>query len=57
MAEQDRRRRMEETKKQWEEGSLKKVLNRFPERNKVFVTGSNTEVNRLYDPFDLADFD
>ncbi len=57
MAEQDRRRRMEETKKQWEEGSLKKVLNRFPERNKVFVTGSNTEVNRLYDPFDLIDFD
>jgi methylmalonyl-CoA mutase N-terminal domain/subunit len=48
---------MEETKKQWEEGSLKKVLNRFPERNKVFVTGSNTEVNRLYDPFDLIDFD
>ena len=56
MAEQDRRR-IEETKKQWEEGSLKKVLNRFPERKKVFVTGSNTEVGRLYDPLDLVDFD
>jgi len=31
----------------------KKVLDRFPERKEKFVTGSNKEVNRLYDPLDL----
>ncbi|HOF03392.1 MAG TPA: methylmalonyl-CoA mutase family protein, partial [Atribacterota bacterium] len=46
---------IEEVKKQWEENSLNPVLKKFPERKKVFVTGSNTEVNRLYDPLDLTD--
>lgn len=46
---------IEEAKKQWEENSLNPVLKKFPERKKVFVTGSNTEVNRLYDPLDLTD--
>ena len=46
---------IEEAKKQWKENSLNPVLKKFPERKKVFVTGSNTEVNRLYDPLDLID--
>lgn len=46
---------IEEAKKQWKENSLNPVLKKFPERKKVFVTGSNTEVNRLYDPLDLTD--
>ncbi len=51
------KKRIEEAKKQWESDSLNKVLSQFPERKQVFVTGSNKEVNRLYDPLDLEEFD
>jgi len=51
------KKRIEEAKKQWEDKILNKVLPKFPERKKKFVTGSNQEVNRLYDPLDLEDFD
>ncbi len=49
--------RLEENKKNWEENILNKALNNYSERKKVFVTGSNEEVNRLYDPIDLENFD
>ena len=49
--------RIEEVKKDWESNSLNKVLKKFSERKKTFVTGSNKEVNRLYDPLDLEKFD
>ncbi len=51
------KKRIEEAKKQWENRILNKVLPQFPERKEKFVTGSNQEVNRLYDPLDLEDFD
>jgi methylmalonyl-CoA mutase N-terminal domain/subunit len=51
------RNRIEEVKKDWESNSLNKVLKKFSERKKTFVTGSNKEVNRLYDPLDLEKFD
>ncbi len=49
--------RIEKVKKDWESNSLNKVLKKFSERKKTFVTGSNKEVNRLYDPLDLEKFD
>lgn len=51
------KKRIEEAKKQWEDKILNEVLPKFPERKEKFVTGSNQEVNRLYDPLDLEDFD
>lgn len=37
-------------KSEWEETTLKKVLQRFPEKQKKFITGSDKEVERLYLP-------
>ncbi len=39
-----------EKKAAWERTTLKKVLDRFPERQKLFTTGSDTEVERIYLP-------
>ena len=39
---------IKKSKKEWEEGSVKKTISRFPERKEKFVTGSNIEVDRLY---------
>ena len=44
-------------KKQWTEGPVEKAISRFPERKEKFTTGSNLEVDRLYTPDDVADFD
>lgn len=46
---------IKKARKKWENNTLKKVLDRFPERKDKFVTGSNKEVNRLYDALDLKD--
>jgi methylmalonyl-CoA mutase N-terminal domain/subunit len=43
--------------KDWEAGSLKKVLDRSPERQEVFETESGIPVKRLYTPLDLEDMD
>lgn len=51
------KKRIEEAKIKWESKSLEMVLNKFPERKERFVTGSNKEVKRLYDPLDLEEFD
>jgi methylmalonyl-CoA mutase N-terminal domain/subunit len=40
----------------WEEGPLKKVLQRGPEREAAFATSSG-QVQRLYTPLDVADLD
>ncbi len=40
-------------RKQWEETTLAKALERFPERRERFVTVSNESVDRLYDHTDL----
>ena len=44
-------------KKQWTEGPVEKATSRFPERKEKFTTGSNLEVDRLYTPVDVEDFD
>ena len=41
----------------WEEDTLKASLDRFPERNKEFITTSSEPVNRLYTPADLESSD
>jgi methylmalonyl-CoA mutase N-terminal domain/subunit len=44
-------------KKQWTEGPVEKAISRFPERKEKFTTGSNMEVERLYTPEEVEDFD
>ena len=46
-----------EQKKQWEETTLKKTIERFPERAEEFITASSEPVERLYTPDDVADMD
>ena len=44
-------------RKQWEERTLKSALSRAGERREHFATTSGIEIDRLYDPGDLEDFD
>jgi methylmalonyl-CoA mutase, N-terminal domain len=43
--------------KEWEAGSLKKVLDRSPETREVFETESGIPVKRLYTPLDMDEMD
>jgi methylmalonyl-CoA mutase N-terminal domain/subunit len=43
--------------RRWEETTLTKVLDRFPERRETFKTTSDIELKRLYTPLDLEEFD
>ena len=42
--------KIEEGKKQWDEGPVAKTVGRFPERKEEFVTVSDEPVERLYTP-------
>jgi len=44
-------------KKRWEETTLRKSLEKAPERKAEFVTTSSKPVGRLYGPWDLEGFD
>lgn len=44
-------------KREWEEGTLKKILARFPERKKDFKTLSDLPAMRVYTPVDTANLD
>ena len=44
-------------KEEWDCGPVEKVCAKFPERRPVFTTISGEEVDRLYTPADVADFD
>jgi len=46
-----------ETREQWETETRDPFLERFGERSDRFATVSNLEVDRLYDPTDVADLD
>jgi methylmalonyl-CoA mutase N-terminal domain/subunit len=46
-----------ESLKQWEKTTLKKVLDRSPERQEEFATESGIPVKRLYSPQDLESMD
>jgi methylmalonyl-CoA mutase N-terminal domain/subunit len=48
---------LKKEKKRWEEDSLKKVLQTFPERKNEFTTISNMNIERLYTPEDLVKID
>jgi methylmalonyl-CoA mutase N-terminal domain/subunit len=50
-------KKIEDSLKQWEDTSLKKVLDRSPERQEEFTTESGIPVNRLYTPLDLPEWD
>lgn len=57
MSEKDSLMNLDEEKRNWEKNKLQKVLEKFPERHKIFYTGSNIEVNRLYTELDVQDTD
>ena len=42
---------------QWESGTLKDTLERFPERREEFLTTSSEPVDRLYTPLDVEETD
>ncbi len=48
---------LEKLRKEWEEKTLKKVLDRFPERSEKFLTDSGIEMRRLYSPLDIQHLD
>lgn len=45
------------SKKAWEENILNKALAKHPELKETFKTGSGDEINRLYTPEDVKNFD
>jgi len=51
------REEIEKLQKEWEEKTLAKVLDRFPERSEKFQTDSGIEMKRVYSPLDVADSD
>ncbi len=57
MLEDKKLNKIAEDKKTWDQEKVDKAIARFPERKEKFTTGSNLEVNRLYTPLDLEDFD
>ncbi|MDD2573099.1 MAG: methylmalonyl-CoA mutase family protein [Bacillota bacterium] len=57
MADKENQDTISKAKRDWEEQRLKKLLSKRPERKENFVTGSNSDVQRLYTPTDLEDLD
>ena len=57
MPEKKRKSDLPAAKEQWEDSTLADTLRRAPERQEKFITASSEEVNRLYTPLDLPDFD
>ncbi len=49
--------RLSERLARWKETTLRKTLERRPERLQKFMTTSSRPVNRLYTPLDIPDFD
>jgi methylmalonyl-CoA mutase N-terminal domain/subunit len=57
MSDKKRKTGLQEASSQWEKSTLADTLKRAPERQEKFITASSDEVNRLYTPLDLSDFD
>ena len=57
MFEKEKLEQQKQKDKSWNENKVEKSLDRFPERRKNFVTGSNVSVKRLYSPATIEDFD
>jgi len=48
---------LEKLRKEWEEKTLGKVLEKFPERSEKFETDSGIELRRVYSPLDVDESD
>lgn len=48
---------IKKAREDWTDKTLDQVLKKFPERKEKFLTGSNKEVKRLYDPLDTEKID
>ncbi len=48
---------LQAAKERWEQTTLQRTLDRFPERLETFMTTSGAPVERLYTPLDVADLD
>jgi methylmalonyl-CoA mutase, N-terminal domain len=57
MSDKKRKSGLQGALSQWEKSTLADTLKRAPERQEKFITASSDEVNRLYTPLDLSDFD
>jgi methylmalonyl-CoA mutase N-terminal domain/subunit len=57
MLDKEKLNEIREEQSKWEETTLQKTLNRFPERRDTFITTSSAPVERLYTPLDIADLD
>ncbi len=57
MFEKEKLAEIKEELDKWEETTLQKTLNRFPERRDTFITTSSAPVERLYTPLDIAGLD
>jgi methylmalonyl-CoA mutase N-terminal domain/subunit len=57
MFDDDELRSLRESRQEWEASTLDPALERHGERKDRFATVSNLEVDRLYDPTDVADLD
>jgi len=57
MDDKDKLNEIREERDRWEETTLQKTLNRFPERRDTFITTSSAPVERLYTPLDIAGLD
>ncbi len=57
MYDQKKLAKLAERKKQWQEGTLRDYLERFPERRERFMTTSGESVDRIYTPLDVAGSD
>ena len=56
MSDPKRKNNLREALSQWEKLTLADTIQRAPERQEEFITASSDEVNRLYTPLDLPDF-
>ena len=57
MARDDDLKKIQAAKRAWEESTLKRALEKRPERRTSFDTVSGVQIQRLYTPLDLKDFD
>ncbi|MEE8316898.1 MAG: methylmalonyl-CoA mutase family protein [Syntrophobacteria bacterium] len=57
MFDKEKLKTIETEKEKWDCGPVEKVCAKFPERKTTFTTISGEEVERLYTPLEIADFD
>ncbi len=57
MADETHRERIQGAKRAWESQTVRKALERLPERHPQFTTTSDIALERLYTPLDMVDLD